>query len=154
MVGGNQPHLRCKPCKTCRYVMTLRRVFTTLRALLACAVFTGAIYTFVHIPQPPLTDLIKRPTLGGGPTRRRPIFRKNKISSTNCWGVFRPKNEMILITYSCDVGGAGLLYQWQEQNAAKLSHCQYHTSSLNHDGSSKHDYPANECRPVPLRHWN
>ena len=29
MVGGNQPRLRCSPYRTCRFAMTLRRVYTT-----------------------------------------------------------------------------------------------------------------------------
>ena len=28
MAGGNQPRLRCSPYRTCRYVTTLRRVYT------------------------------------------------------------------------------------------------------------------------------
>ena len=39
--------------KTCRYVMTSRNVFTTFGGLLARAIFTGAIYTTLHIHQPP-----------------------------------------------------------------------------------------------------
>ena len=34
-----------------------------------------------------------------------------------------------------------------------MSHCQFHTSGLNRDGTLKHDYPANEWRLVPLGHW-
>ena len=66
----------------------------------------------------------------------------------------RPKGEIILVTDACDVGGGGTLYQWQDLNPNELSHCQFHTSGLNRDGTLKHDYPANEWRLVPLEHWN
>ena len=78
---------------------------------------------------------------------------KKKISSTNCLGVPRPKGEIILITHTCDVGGGGTLYRWQDFKHAE-SHHQYHTSGLNRDGTLKHDYPANEWSQVPLGHWN
>ena len=79
---------------------------------------------------------------------------KKKVSSTKCLGVSRPKGEIILVTDTCDVGGGGTLYQWQELNPAELSRCQYHTSGLNRDGTLRHNYPANEWRLVPLGHWN
>ena len=69
---------------------------------------------------------------------------KNKLSSTNCLGVPRPRCEIILVTDACDVGGGGTLYQWQERNPADLSHCQFQTSGLDRDESLKHVYPANE----------
>ena len=47
------PCLRCNPCRTCRYVMTLRRVFMTFRVLSTRAIFNGSIYTILHIHQPP-----------------------------------------------------------------------------------------------------
>ena len=78
---------------------------------------------------------------------------KKKIPSTNCLGLPRPKVEIILVTDACDVGGGSTLYQWQELNPAKLSHCQFQTSGLNRDGTLMHDYPANEGRLVPLGHW-
>ena len=53
IAGGNQPHLRCNTCRTCTYVMAPRRVFTTFEALLAGEISTGAIYTRLHIHQPP-----------------------------------------------------------------------------------------------------
>ena len=45
---------RMQACKTCRYVMTLRKVFTTSGVLLGRTIFTGAVYTSLHIHQPPL----------------------------------------------------------------------------------------------------
>ena len=75
-----------------------------------------------------------------------------KSSSTNCLGVSGPKYEIILITHACHVGSGGTLYQWQELNTAQLSHCQYHTLSVNRHGTMTHDYPANECFLVPLGH--
>ena len=79
---------------------------------------------------------------------------KKKIASSNWLGVPRPKGEIVLITDVSDVGGGGTIYQWEELNSAELTHCHYRTSRLNHDGSSKHDYPPSEWRLVPLGHWN
>ena len=53
MAGGNQPHLRCKPCKTCRCVTARRRVYMTFGVSLAPAIFTGAISTILRAHQPP-----------------------------------------------------------------------------------------------------
>ena len=41
-----------------------------------------------------------------------------------------------------------------ELHPTKLSDCHFHTSSLNRDGSLKHEYSADEWRLVPLGHWN
>ena len=79
---------------------------------------------------------------------------KKKISSPNCLGLRRPKGKRILITDACDVAGGGTLYQWLELNPTEVSHCQFQTSSLNRDGTLKHDYPANEWEVVHLGHWN
>ena len=79
---------------------------------------------------------------------------KKKIGSSNCLGVPRPKGGIVLITDASDVGGGGTIYQWQELNPLELTHCHYHTSGLNRDGSLKHDYPTSEWRLVPLGHWN
>ena len=104
----------------------------------------------------PLTDLIKKTNPWRWTDKEEACFQelKRKTSSTNCLGVPRPKDEIILVTIAYDVGGGGTLYQWQELNPNELSHCQFHTSGLNRDGSLKHDYPANEWRLVPLGHWN
>ena len=103
-----------------------------------------------------LTDLIKKtnPWRWTDKEEARLQESKKKIFSTNCWGVPRPKGEIILVTDACDVGGGGTLYQWQELNPAELSHCPFQTSGLNRDGTLKPDYPANEWRLVPLCHWN
>ena len=53
MAGGYQLHRRCNLCRTCRYVMTPRRVCTTFGDLLARENFCGTIYTILHIDQPP-----------------------------------------------------------------------------------------------------
>ena len=57
-------------------------------------------------------------------------------------------------TDACDVRGGDTLYQWQHLDPAELSHCHFHTSGLNLDGTLRHNYPANEWRLVPLKHWN
>ena len=104
----------------------------------------------------PLTDLIKKTNPWRWTNKEEACFQelKKKISSTNRLGVPRPKGEIILVTDACDVGGAGTLYQRQELNSAELSHCQYHASGLNRDGTLKHYYPANEWRLGPFGHWN
>ena len=76
---------------------------------------------------------------------------KKKSASSNCLGVPRPKNEIVLITDASDVGGGGTIYQWQELNPAELTHCHYCTTGLNRDGSLKTTVP-----PVSgdLYHWD
>ena len=104
----------------------------------------------------PLTEFIKKTKPWGWINKVQACFKelKKKISSTNCLGVPLPKGEKILLRDTCDVRGAGILYQWQEHNPAELAHCQYPTSGLNRDGTLKQDYPANQWRLVPLGHWN
>ena len=104
----------------------------------------------------PLTDLIKKTKAWRWTDKGEACFQelKKKTSCTNCLGVPRPKGEIILVTDACDVGGVGTLYQWQKLNPAELSHCQFQTSGLNCNGTLKHDYTANEWRPVPLGHRN
>ena len=121
----------------------------------ACNFYRRHIHNFLY-SSAPLTDLIKKTNPWRWTDKEEACFQelKRKISSTNCLGVPRPKGEIILVTDACDVGGGGTLYQWQELNPNELSHCQFHTSGLNRDGTLKHDYPANEWRLVPLGHWN
>ena len=121
----------------------------------ACNFYRRHIHNFTY-SSAPLTDLIKKTNPWRWTDKEEACFQelKRKISSTHCLGVPRPKGEIILVTDACDVGGGGTLYQWQELNPNELSHCQFHTSGLNRDGTLKHDYPANEWRLVPLGHWN
>ena len=79
---------------------------------------------------------------------------KKAIACSNCLGVPRPKGEIVLITDASDVRGGGTIYQWQELNPAKLTHCHYRTRGLNRYRSLKHDYPSSEWRLVPLGDWN
>ena len=79
---------------------------------------------------------------------------KKKFSSTNCLGVPRPKGEIIVVADACDVGGAGIAYQWRELNPVELAHCQWYTSGANRDGTLKHDYPGIEWRLLALGHCN
>ena len=66
---------------------------------------------------------------------------KKKIASSNCLGVPRPKDEIILTSDASDVGEGGKIYQCQELNPAELTHCHY---DLNRDGSLKHNYPSSQ----------
>ena len=121
----------------------------------ACNFFRRNIHNFTY-SSAALTDLIKKTTPWRWTAREEECFQelKKKIASSNCLGVPRPKGEIVLITDASDVGGRGTIYQWQELNPAELTHCHYHTSVLNHDGSLKHDYPTSEWQVVPLGHWN
>ena len=104
----------------------------------------------------PLTDLIKKTTPWRWTAREEEYFQdlKKKIASSDCLGVPRPKGEIVVITDASDVGGRGMIYQWQELNPPELNHCHYRTSGLNGDGCLRHDYPTSEWRLVPLGHWN
>ena len=121
----------------------------------ACNFYRRHIHNFTY-SSAPLTDLIEKTTPWRWTSREEECFQelKKKIASSNCLGVPRPKSEIVLITDASDVGGGGAIYQWQELNPAELTHCHYHTSGLNRDGSLKHDYPTSEWRLVPLGHWN
>ena len=121
----------------------------------ACNFYRRHIHNFTY-SSAPLTDLIKKTTPSRWTAREEECFQalKKKIASSNCLGVPRPKGEIVLITDASDVGGGGTIYQWQDLNAAELTHCHYRTSGLNRDGLLKHDYPTSEWRLVPLGHWN
>ena len=121
----------------------------------ACNFYRRHIHNFTYFSAP-LTDLIKKTTPWRWTARGEECFQelKKKIASSNCLGVPRPEGEIVLITDASDVGGGGMIYQWQELNPAELTHCHYRTSGLNRDGSLKHGYPTSEWRLVPLGHWN
>ena len=60
MAGGNQLHLRCDPCRTCRCIRTLRRVSTEVRSFIgACNLYQHHKHNFTYASAP-LTDLIKK----------------------------------------------------------------------------------------------
>ena len=104
----------------------------------------------------PLTDLIKKANRSGWTGKEEACFPQlqKKMSSTHCLAVSRPHGKIILNEDACDVGGVSTLYRLQELYPAELTHCQYDTLGLNHHGTLKHDYPANEWRLVPLGQWN
>ena len=66
-----------------------------------------AIFTILHIHQAPLTDLMKKTNPWRWNDKEKACFQKlkKKVSSTNCFGVSRPKGEITLVTDACDVGG-------------------------------------------------
>ena len=107
----------------------------------ACNFYRRHIHNFTY-SSAPLTDLIKKTTPWRWTAREVECFQelKKKIASSNCLRVLRPKGEIVLITDASDVGGVGTIYQWHEVNRTELTHCHYHTSGLNRDGSLKHDY--------------
>ena len=65
----------------------------------ACNFYRRHIHNFTYFPAP-LTDLIKKTTPWRWTAREEECFQqlKNKIASSNCLGVPRPKGEMVLIT--------------------------------------------------------
>ena len=121
----------------------------------ACNFYQSHIHNFTY-SSAPLIALLKKIIPWRWTSREEECFEElqKKIASSNCRGVPCPKGEIILITDASDVGGVGTIYQWQALNPAELTHCHYCTSSLNCDGSLKHDYPSSEWRLVPLGHWN
>ena len=113
------------------------------------------IHIFSYSSAPP-TYLIKKTTPWRWTAREEESFQelKKKIPSSNSPGIPRPKGEIVLVTDASDVGGGGTIDQWQELNAAELTHCHYRTSGLNCDGSLRHDYPSSERQLVPLGQLN
>ena len=89
----------------------------------ACNFHRRHIHKFTY-SSAPLTDLIKKTTPWRRTAREEDCFQelKKKIASSNCLGVPRPKGEIVLITDASDVGGGGMIYQWQELNPAELTH--------------------------------
>ena len=121
----------------------------------ACNFYRRHIHKFTY-SSAPLTDRLKKTTPWRWTSREEECFQElqRKIASPNFLAVPRSEGEIILITDASDVGGAGMIYQWQELNPAELTHCQYRTSGFNCAGSPKHDYPYSEWRLVPLGQWN
>ena len=74
----------------------------------ACNFYRGHIHIFTY-SSAPLTDLLKKttPWTWRWTAREEECFQelKNKIASSNCMRVPRPKGEIVLITDASDVGG-------------------------------------------------
>ena len=72
----------------------------------ACNFYRRHIQNFT-CSSAPLTDVIKKATSWRWTARGEECFQelRKKIASSNCWGVPRPKNEIVLITDASDVGG-------------------------------------------------
>ena len=83
----------------------------------ACNFYRRSIHNFTYSPAP-LTDLIKKSTPWRWTAREDECFQelKKKNAFSNCLGVPRPKGGMVLISDASDVGGGGVIYQWQELN--------------------------------------
>ena len=122
-----------------------------------CKRYQRHIHNFTYTSAPP-TDLIHKTTPWRLASRDKYYFQemKEKIASSNCLGVLRPKDEIIPVTDASDVGegGGGTYYQLQVLHPAELTHCHNGTAGLSRDGSPKYDYPSSEWRLVPLGHWN
>ena len=105
----------------------------------ACNFFRRHIHNFTYYSAP-LTDLINNTTPWRWTTREQGGCQE-KIASSQCLELPRPKGVIVLTTDTSDVGGGGTSYQWQNPNPAELTDCHYRTTGLNHDGSLKNDYP-------------
>ena len=117
-----------------------------LRSFIDACNFCGRHIHNFRLSSAPLTDLVKETNPWRWTDNEEARFQEleKDFSSTNCLGVPRPQNEILLVTDTCDVGGGGTLYQWQELNTDELPHCQFQTSGLNRDRTLKHDYPTNQ----------
>ena len=82
-----------------------------------CSFYGRHIHNFT-CSSAPLIDLLKKTNPWRWTKKMEACFEKlkKKISATNCLGVPRPNNKIILVTDACDVGWAGTLYQWPELN--------------------------------------
>ena len=81
---------------------------------------------------------------------------KDKVANAKCLGVPRAQGEILLMTDASNVGGGGLLFQWQalEKEEFDSAISQWGTEALNRDGTLKHGYPDDKWVLVPLGHWN
>ena len=105
-----------------------------------------------------LTDLIrKNTTWRWGPQEQRGFDElKDKVANTECLGVPKAQDKIVLVTDASNVGGGGTLFRWQaldkkEFNSA-ISECV--TDELNRDGTLKQGYPEDKLVLVSLGHWN
>ena len=106
----------------------------------------------------PLRDLIKKET----PWRWQPIEKqaiedvKKKIRECLVLGVPQCYGEMILIMDASNFGGGGTLLQWQKLTTDQCKDIDYRlrVQGVTREGFMKSDYDSQECRLVPLGHWN
>ena len=72
----------------------------------ACNFYRRHIHNFTY-SSAPLTDLIKKTAPWRWTARDEECFQelKQKLASSNCLGVPRPKGEIVLMTDASDVGG-------------------------------------------------
>ena len=82
----------------------------------ACNFYRHHIHNFTYTFAPP-TDPINKTTPWRWASKEKECFQelKKKIASSNCPGVPRPKDEIILITDASDVGGGG----WNDLSMAR-----------------------------------
>ena len=78
------------------------------------------------------------------------------MANAKCLGVPRAQGQIILVTDASNVGGGGMLCQWQalEKEEFDSAISQWGTEGLNREGTLKHSYPDNKRVLVPLGHWN
>ena len=102
-------------------------------------------------------DLIKKSTTWRwGPQEQQAFDElKDNVANAKCLGVPRAQREIILVTDASNVGGDGMLFQWQalEKEEFDSAISQSGTQGLNRDGTLKHSYPDDKWVLVPLGHW-
>ena len=80
----------------------------------ACNFYRRHIKNFTYTSAIP-TDLIKKSTTWRwGPQEQQAFDElKDKVANAKCLGVPRAQGEIILVTEASNVGGGGMLFQWQ-----------------------------------------
>ena len=84
-------------------------------------------------------DLIKKSTTWRSVPQRQQAFDelRDRGSNAKCLGVPKAQGEIIMVTYACNVGGGGTLFQWQalEKEEFHSAISQWGTEGLNKNGT-------------------
>ena len=102
----------------------------------------------------PLTELTKKNVKWVWNEEHQKCFEdlKKKIASLEILGVPKSHGELVMITDSSNIGGGSTMFQWQKLDGKQIPE-KFTISGINVDGTFKHNFPE-DCRLVPLGHWN
>ena len=92
-----------------------KKGFHDVRSSIGACNFYGRHIKNSTYTRPVLTDFIKKSTTWRwGPQEQQAVDKlKDKVAMAQCLGVPRAQEEIVRVTDASNVGGGGMLFEWQ-----------------------------------------